>query len=293
MKMALPAWKAVHALGIPIRVDQFSGASENPGTVRTVLRDNGYIFRRAQFGINLDSPKFLANNPAVAGFLKRDEDGWSAIKCVNNVWIHVNAEGESINNDFKGTLWVIIKAWIPFMDFIETNRTIYIRTPTTEKHVRYELEPESGYNPIRVDYSSARKKIQRAIREFATPVLISNGVSMVISAPREYDGESRWETEKLFEFDALPVGQIADELIQSCTSALGSAPNELDDSISRSVAHALYSICSLYSLSVEIPHVAAEDRETLRTYLERVRTHGSPVFDSISEGYDFESKGTD
>lgn len=278
--MALPSWKAVHALGIPIRVDQFSGASENPGTVRTVLMDNGYLFRRAQFGINLDSPKFLANNPAVVGFLKRDEDGWRAIKCVDGTWIHVDAQGESPNSDFQGVLWVVIKAWTPFTDFLESKTTLYVRNPTMGKHVRYELEPESGYNPIRVDYTTARKKIQRAIREFATPVLISNGVQMVVSAP----SESGWETEKLFEFDALPVGHISDELIQSCTHALGAAPPELDDLISRSVAHALYSICSLYSLPVELPHVPAKDRETLRVYLERVHAHGSRVFDTSSSG---------
>ena len=280
--MALPAWKAVHALGIPIRVDQFSGASENPGTVRTVLRNNGDLFRRAQFGINLDSPKFLANNPAVVGFLKRDEDGWRAIKNVDGLWTRVDAEGESPNNDFQGVLWVVVKAWAPFMDFIESKTTLYVRTPTMGRHTRVEMEPESCYHQTLVDYSTARKKIQKAIREFATPVLISNGASMVVSAPRE----SGWETEKLFEFEALPVSSIADELIVTCTTALGSAPPELDERISRCVAHALFSICSLYSLPVELPHVETKDRPKLEAYLTRLQEHtlhGHTEFDLCDE----------
>lgn len=275
--MALPAWKAVHALHIPIRVEEFQGASETPGTVKDVLRTNGYIFKRAKTSQTwlIDSPRFLKQNSAVCGFLIRDEDGWRALRLDEGVWTHVDASGEGVYAEesilhMAAAMWLVLKSWIPFQPFIDAGTTIYVRTPDMSKHVRHELEPEGGYRAVRVDYSGRVKAVQRAIREFGTPVLISNGVHMVVSTPTE----NGWTSEKLYEFEGFPVERVSDNIIQRCTEALGGAPEHLDARVSAFTAHALYGVCRVFGISVTLEDMELNgaEKETLRAYADRFPT---------------------
>lgn len=278
--MALPAWKAIHGLHIPLRVEEFQGASETPGHVKEVLVRNGYMFKRAKNSSMwlIDTPRFLKQNNAVCGFLVRDDDGWKAIRLDGQVWKHVDASGESVYAEegivhLPSALWLVLKAWMPFQQFLDTNRTLYVRTPDLSKHVRYELEPEGGYRPVCVDYSNRVKSVQRAIREFATPVLISNGTQMVISTPTE----EGWISDKLYEFEAYPVERIADDVIHKCSEALGAAPEHLDSRVSTFTAHALYAVCRTLGIAVDLRETVAplstEEKQSLETYLERLHEH--------------------
>ena len=285
--MALPAWKAVHALHIPLRVEEFQGASETPGRVKEVLKRNGYLFRRAKTSTSwlIDTPKFLKYNTAVCGFLGRDEDGWRALRLEDGQWKHVDEFGESVYAEegilhMPYALWLVTKAWAPFQEFLDSNTTIYLRTPECSKHVRYEMEPEGGYRPVRVDYSNRAKVVQKSIREFATPVLISNGVQMIHCTP---SGEG-WISDKLYEFEAYPVSRVADVVIQKCSDALGGAPEHLDDRVSAFTAHALYAVCRSLGIPVDLSGVSftAEEKISLRCYLDNLHEH-RPA-DTVDEG---------
>lgn len=273
--MALPAWKAVHALHIPLRVEEFQGASETPGHVKDVLKRNGYLFRRAKTSSTwlVDTPKFLKRNKAVCGFLARDEDGWRALRLEDGQWHFEEASGTAIYAEesilhVPFALWLVTKAWAPFEDFLDSGMAIYVRTPELSKYVRYELEPEGGYLPARVDYSNRVKVVQKAIREFATPVLISNGTQMVISTPTA----EGWTSDKLYEFEAYPVSRMSDIIIQRCTEALGSAPEHLDERVSAFTAHALYAVCRSFGISVPLEETSLNEgeKQSLRAYLERL-----------------------
>ena len=284
----LPAWKCVHALGIPIRVEEFQGNSESPLCVKTVLRQNGYLFRRAKSSVWLiDSPKFLKKNNAVQGFLTRNEDGWASITLQNNTWTH-SCDGVysdmDVMNKTTAAIWVVLRMWSCVEPFINLKTTIYLRTPDMEKHVRYECEPESGYYAVRQDYSGCKRIVQRSIRSFATPVLMSNGLQMVLSTP----SESGWTSSKIFEFECFPPEKQADFIIQKCTEALAQAPPHLDAKISQHVAHSLFSICSKYHLPVNIeePDLAESDKEALRLYISKIHEFQPGQSDTGSEEYD-------
>lgn len=253
----IPAWKAVHALGIPLRVEAFAGgAAEEPEHIRAVLRANGYLTRRAE---DMDSPRFLHGNAAVRGFLVY---GWSAVRRTDEGWEHVTAEGVTpVERVALPNTWCVVAAWVPFEPFLRA--PVYLRTHGLARHERYELEPESGFRAVKVNYRGRAREVQRAVGKFATPVLISNAQQMVLSTPTE-DG---WTTRTVYETDLFPDADAADDLVRRCTDALGRAPPHLDTVINQHVAHCLFSVCRSFDLRVDLPSI---DADALRAYEEKL-----------------------
>ena len=245
--------------------------------IERVLFDRGYKCTNGHFNKDwiLDSPRYLAKNPAFVGFIIHSSSRYHYL-CVrylqSKLFLFDSTRTPKILNEeelfdvFTDNVYAVHRMWMPLVPFYRSGHAFYI-TNQKDMWKRHECEPSSCWNPTVVDYSGREKAVARQINQWRPPssIMMSSHSEIVVCSP----SSGGWNTNTLFHFECVPQDQIPQHVTEQIMSALLHA-TEQDAVDSRalwtSMAHCLFGVAQRFNVPVQLSDLTSDEASEMKRY---------------------------